>query len=151
MPKCLYAWASDTGIINSSGNTQQTVESTASSLEIQSFNAQIMPYLGTNLSAKQVRNFLDTVIVINSQAQDNDDKIIRVNYYDYTATKNNKGATLKHKTSVGQLTSIKKDNISDKSTYQIIITGSNCTSYGGKNGYKDSGYLGCISIKTLTQ
>ena len=48
-------------IMNSTGNTQQTVEDMANSTAIRSFNSQLTPYEGTKQSAAQVRSLMSTV------------------------------------------------------------------------------------------
>ena len=53
-------------IMNSTGNTQQTVEDMANSTAIRSFNSQLTPYEGTNQSAAQVRSLMSTVNALAS-------------------------------------------------------------------------------------
>ena len=52
-------------IMNSTGDTQRTVEDTAKSTAARSFNAQFTPYEGKNQSAAQVRSLITAVNASN--------------------------------------------------------------------------------------
>ena len=52
-------------IMNSTGNTQKTVQDSAQSTEIKSFNAQFTPFEGGGQSASQVRSLISTVKASN--------------------------------------------------------------------------------------
>ena len=48
-------------IMNSTGDTQRTVEDTAKSTATRSFNSQFIPYEGSGISAAQVRSLISAV------------------------------------------------------------------------------------------
>lgn len=139
-------------IINSTHSLTDQVSSTSTSMEIQAFNSQFTSYCSDNVPASRVRDFIDIVIVNNSQypgvpSNSNNSKSIYLNYYPNNYWKNRKG-TVGHKYTTRGLQEIKK-MIDDNATYTIYMT--NCTSFStstgkGNHGYKNTGYVGCISI-----
>ena len=57
-------------IMNSTGNTQETVRGAAQSSEIKSFNAQFTPYEGEDQSAAQIRSLKAAVYASNGAHKD---------------------------------------------------------------------------------
>lgn len=115
-------------IMNSTGGITGSMKSSSDSMAMQAFNSQFSSYIGTSISASQVKSLLSTII--SSNASD-DNHIIKVTT---SGTGFASGAAKREVSTAADISAINKGV---KSTYKFTV----------EADYDDVGYINKITIK----
>ena len=125
-------------LLNSSTPVVDQASENINSQAVHMFNSKFETYFGERVSGAKVKAFISKVIANNSKYSASADCIL-LNAYKIFDSK----FTHKYKTS--DLQTIY--NAIDLSADYSILQTSGCRTYSG--GYKNTGYIGCISITKL--
>ena len=131
-------------IINSTSSMSDRVSKQSSTMDTQSFNANLLSYTGDNLTIATVKELLTTIIAINGSDPDN---YVMVDFF---PTKSAEHASRAHIYKADALSLLLKTiSQNDKNyKYQIFVT-PDCNHYGLTNSYRPNGYIGSMSIRRM--
>ena len=125
-------------IINSTSHTSDRVRAQSDTMDIQAYNSQFLSYLSEKASGRKAKELLSLVMSHNAQCSYNKNDSIYMNF----STLKDRNEYI-HEYKSDKLQEI-YSKINSNDQYKIYIS-PNCSKF--KNGYKDNGYLGCISIR----
>ena len=125
-------------IINSTSSTTDRIKTQSDVMSIQAYNSQFLSYLSDNASGREAKSLISLVMSQNAQCSFNKNDCIYMNF----STLKDKNEYI-HEYKQNKLQEI-YSKINDNDHYKIYISPS-CSKF--TNGYKDNGYLGCISIR----